>query len=150
MHASWTYTIFSKIIFLPPSIINWENPVSFEEFNSNHSAEIESIIGKYSWYIENGARLESVKLIDHNDNILMEDSSNSNDPLRLGGYKVPSYYNRPLEYYSPYINLSSERIYSGYPFHPIPPMFTPIYLAKSEQSIDNDLSMKWDYSNSTY
>ena len=111
--------------------------MSRNEFNSKFKIDE---LHKYSLILENGAKVDNVQLIEHNDQILMEDISKFDqpwDPIKNEeGFKVPSYYSRPCEYYSPFNSVNGGSIYIGYPFHPIPPVFTPIYLSKGENSRD--------------
>lgn len=91
---------------------------------------------KFSFYLENGARIDDIYLIEHNDNILMDYYAVNNKNQVTSSERdyecLPNTYMQPLEHTTPFGYQNGKRIYTGYHFHPIPPLFIPKYLKTNQ------------------
>ncbi|CAI2365313.1 unnamed protein product [Moneuplotes crassus] len=95
---------------------------------------LDKILDNFSFYLETGAKVEDIGLLENNDHVLMDDCS---DKMKNQSCKredelerLPPIYMKPKEYYSGFGYNQGNRVYAGYPFHPIPVLFIPDMLPK--------------------
>ena len=100
---------------------------------------------KYWFYLDNGARVDWVSLIEQNDKILMEYSTNDlQQTIDEEKSNFDNPYQKPVDYYPPFDDQNGVRIYRGYPFHPVPPLFYPKFSQIGENKNQFNGSPKYE------